>query len=447
MDKILEKSVKNLFLGLIAGDGDVFSRMASSHEGASPAYPEPLAGIVSAIKIDFDQGKFAKLQSDEDFDEAIKPYFESFAQTYSPENFPTEPENNAPAGDVRFAARYLARSIGLTWIGNRSFYRAKNCKKGIACGNTCIAKNRVCKQNLSPAVATQVPPAKAKTKKAAGGATTAPAAPAAPSAPAPAPATPTPEFVPKGIYTQAEYNSLDTEHKKRLFRIAAGLEDDRPLSEQKSGDRVLLYFNKTTAQKSKVFNVLDDNPNLTQAEADAIAHWINHEYQTVNKSIYAPNSLSPKNKKIGEAGAIRTSQALRKMPPATDKEIRKIAKERGEPSELAKDKKLRRHIKGVPDLDAFLAPYEQAQKSGKPHLEPTVFATTAKNNLDFFQSGAQATFVIKAKLDGTGSGRTVDQYKNEAWEGEVLYPSFTGFKVNKITRQQGEPVIIEMEEL
>lgn len=66
--------------------------------------------------------------------------------------------------------------------------RAKNCKKGIACGNTCIAKNRVCKQNLSPAVAAQVPPAKAKTKKAAGGATTAPAAPAAPSAPAPAPA-------------------------------------------------------------------------------------------------------------------------------------------------------------------------------------------------------------------------------------------------------------------
>jgi len=491
--------------------------------------------------------------------------------------------------------------------------RAKNCKKGIACGNTCIAKNRVCKQNLSPAVATQVPPAKAKTKKAAGGATTAPAAPAASSAPAPAspatpqttvskgadpnlqktldtyqkeakkaqyslvvpnsigdtvlkaseaswaaikkankagkdvvflkdekgeviaaaslkeetkggvtttyidslavrprnlpmfnpdkpgagkelldqivaeahsqgknaavngfkspglidffenagfsdsgkvdkdsmpiyvneasnkkatsktdpapaPAAPTPEFVPKGIYTQAEYNSLDTEHKKRLFRIAAGLEDDRPLSEQKSGDRTLLYFNKTKAQQAKVFNLLDDNPNLTKAEADAVAHWINHEYKTVNKSIYAPNSLSPKDKKIGEAGAIRTSQALRKMPPVTSKEIRKIAKE-------------------LPDLDAFLAPYEQAQKSGKPHLEPTVFATTAKNNLDHFQSGAQVTFVIKAKLDGTGSGRTVDQYKNEAWEGEVLYPSFTGFKVNKITRQQGEPAIIEMEEL
>ena len=66
--------------------------------------------------------------------------------------------------------------------------RKKNCAKSIPCGDTCIAKNKICRQNLSPAVAAQVPPAKAKTKKAAGGATTAPAAPAAPSAPAPAPA-------------------------------------------------------------------------------------------------------------------------------------------------------------------------------------------------------------------------------------------------------------------
>ena len=49
MDPRLESFVKNLFRGLVAGDGDVFSRMASSHENASPAYPEPLAGIVSAI--------------------------------------------------------------------------------------------------------------------------------------------------------------------------------------------------------------------------------------------------------------------------------------------------------------------------------------------------------------------------------------------------------------
>ena len=91
--------------------------------------------------------------------------------------------------------------------------RAKNCKKGIACGNTCIAKNRVCKQNLSPAVATQVPPAKAKTKKAAGGATTAPAAPAASSAPAPAsPATPQ-TTVSKGADPNLQ-KTLDTYQKE-----------------------------------------------------------------------------------------------------------------------------------------------------------------------------------------------------------------------------------------
>jgi len=57
----LENSVKSLFRGLVAGDGDVYSRMASSHEGATAPYPEPLAGIVNAIKADFDRGKFSDL--------------------------------------------------------------------------------------------------------------------------------------------------------------------------------------------------------------------------------------------------------------------------------------------------------------------------------------------------------------------------------------------------
>jgi len=51
MDPRLEKSVKSLFRGLVAGDGDVYSRMASSHEGATAPYPEPLAGIRMKLKM------------------------------------------------------------------------------------------------------------------------------------------------------------------------------------------------------------------------------------------------------------------------------------------------------------------------------------------------------------------------------------------------------------
>ena len=355
--------------------------------------------------------------------------------------------------------------------------RAKNCKKGIACGNTCIAKNRVCKQNLPPAVAAQVPPAKAKTKKAAGGATTAPAAPAAPSAPAPAPdpadllfglkkpkkpkaptsqsasssdsASPSvssSEFKPNGIYTQEKYDSLNTEHKKRLFRIASGGGDDRPADEQKKGDTALNKFNNANYYQSKKREkILKDNPDLTKAEANAVAHWINHEYQTVNKSIYAPDSLSLKDKTLGEAAAIRLSQGIRKMPPVTAQEVTKQAALRGRQAELAKDGKLRRHVKNLPDVDAFLAPYIQAQKSRQAHIEPTVFATTARNNHGF-GDGAQVTFEIKAKMDGTGAGRTVDQYKTKAWEAEVLYPASTGFKVNKIKKEAGI-TIVELEEI
>jgi len=72
----LENSVKSLFRGLVAGDGDVYSRMASSHEGATAPYPEPLAGIVNAIKADFDRGKFSDLATRADYAEAIVPYFE-----------------------------------------------------------------------------------------------------------------------------------------------------------------------------------------------------------------------------------------------------------------------------------------------------------------------------------------------------------------------------------
>lgn len=48
----------------------------------------------------------------------------------------------------------------------RPSLRAKNCKKGIACGNSCISKGKTCKKTLTPAVQQLVPPAKAKTKKA-----------------------------------------------------------------------------------------------------------------------------------------------------------------------------------------------------------------------------------------------------------------------------------------
>jgi hypothetical protein len=87
MDPRLEKSVKSLFRGLVAGDGDVYSRMASSHEGATAPYPEPLAGIVNAIKADFDRGKFSNLATRDDYAEAIVPYFESFVLLYNPDDF------------------------------------------------------------------------------------------------------------------------------------------------------------------------------------------------------------------------------------------------------------------------------------------------------------------------------------------------------------------------
>lgn len=69
-----------------------------------------------------------------------------------------EGENAEPMGGL------TPTRAGFTRTFTKSF-RAKNCKKGIACGNSCISKGKTCKKTLTPSVQQLVPPAKAKTKK------------------------------------------------------------------------------------------------------------------------------------------------------------------------------------------------------------------------------------------------------------------------------------------
>ena len=51
----------SLFSGIMAGDGDIGSRMASSHEGAKPPYPPPIDSYVENLYKDLRQGKFNHL--------------------------------------------------------------------------------------------------------------------------------------------------------------------------------------------------------------------------------------------------------------------------------------------------------------------------------------------------------------------------------------------------
>jgi hypothetical protein len=57
----MKQKLIELFSGIIAGDGDIGSRMASSHPGAKLPYPPPIDSYVENLYKDLRQGKFNHL--------------------------------------------------------------------------------------------------------------------------------------------------------------------------------------------------------------------------------------------------------------------------------------------------------------------------------------------------------------------------------------------------
>ena len=51
-----ESQLRRLFTGILSGDGDVGSRMASSSPYASPAYPEPVNKVVKLLNKQIQDG-------------------------------------------------------------------------------------------------------------------------------------------------------------------------------------------------------------------------------------------------------------------------------------------------------------------------------------------------------------------------------------------------------
>ena len=49
-----KERVVRLFNGILAGNGDIYGRMASSHPGAKPSYPQGLEDIVSKLYASLD---------------------------------------------------------------------------------------------------------------------------------------------------------------------------------------------------------------------------------------------------------------------------------------------------------------------------------------------------------------------------------------------------------
>jgi hypothetical protein len=137
--------------------------------------------------------------------------------------------------------------------------------------------------------------------------------------------------------------------------------------------------------------------------------------------------------------------ALAKLPPTTIEEINTIEVGKLGFSTYTADKPLIRH-ETIPKaiLSSHIEKHRKAIENGEPLTKEQFFSTTFnQKGLDYFAEDSNVEYRIKAKLDGTGSGRLVDAYKNNAFESEVLYPPMTQFKVTKLIERPGQPAKTE----
>lgn len=231
-------------------------------------------------------------------------------------------------------------------------------------------------------------------------------------------------------YSKEEQAKLATPHLKNLYGIAMGEDDARDPSTIAKQAKIMFSRNKNKVQQSKIKRLLDEG--LSEYEANGVAVWIGTggNYEAINKAIY-DHSLQPgQYLDYGESAGIHASQGLRKLRPYSHEKLARESTAEG--LTVLKDGYLERHIE-IPenDFDAFLKPYRDAVGIGE-FKEPTFFAATMIEEAGF--EDANVKFRISPKGDGTGQGRAVDEFKNDCFEGEVIYPPYSRFNVLKVEK-------------
>lgn len=289
--------------------------------------------------------------------------------------------------------------------------RAKNCKKGISCGNTCIAATKTCKKTLSPPQAKKKQPAKKS------------ALPTQNSvAPQKAPSIYDPNDKTK---VHADFHSL--------YDLASGdktpdqiLIPTKDLAEAKKVTGANKWFQQTAIKL-----IQDENPDITKEEAAALADWGGAGYGDMNKRIYAPGLIPTSKQQVLLTVDLLAAKALYKLPAVTTEQIKKYA-------QFDPNKPLDRYV-NIKGVKKYVQQFEDALRSNTPHLEQTFFATThiSKNEIPTFSDKANIKFVVHAKMDGTGKGRYIEPLKDGMMpEGEVLYPPMTKFQVKKVEQKK-----------
>ncbi len=327
--------------------------------------------------------------------------------------------------------------------------KKKNCQKGISCGGTCIAGNKICARSLSEHQQQLYTQLKAAAKK--GGAadkanldkftsdtiksqSEQPASKPEPK-PEPKPVSksepkPEPKQVAATTAPAPDKNQLKSLKDKLLAMSEGTPPDDISISAQdiKYAQNNFMDNFAEKYVKNKINKITAENPQISKPEAAALSTWIGSKYTAMNKILYGGDLNTWENEKAIKTTDLLAAKALHKLPPATVEQIAANAKEKGEKFDPTAP--LGRYMH-VDDPAEFVKQYQEAMKGDGTIRESTFFATShiPCEEFGFCTYNTNLTYEVKPKLDGTGSGRYIDHFKNSMSEGEVLYPPESKFRV------------------
>jgi ADP-ribosyltransferase exoenzyme len=193
----------------------------------------------------------------------------------------------------------------------------------------------------------------------------------------------------------------------------------------------------------RIFDNAKKVAGLSEDEAAGLASWLSNGYRDMGKVLREGKiRYDVPGGEDGVRGSLKNADsALRKIPPATIARL----KERGQPT----GKPLSRFIE-VDKPSEFIQKYKDS--IGKDFTEPGFFGTSAQSGdsetMKLYSTRANVIYKINANLSGKGQGRYVDDLKGwpEDYEGEVLYPSNSKFRVKSVGNALSKDESKEFEE-
>lgn len=180
------------------------------------------------------------------------------------------------------------------------------------------------------------------------------------------------------------------------------------------------------------------DPETAYALAHGLKAWVGNAYRYLSERTYKKDAEIRRPLTDDDVGVLTAATAaLKALPPVTMKQVKAH-----QDSEGWDGKTVKRWV-SIPDdkLNGFLSGYEP----DKDVTEKGMFGTSTRDaeGMRMFSGPANVEFVVTPKLDGSGRGKFLEDYKvdpinpNGKGEGEILYEPGTKFKVLKI--ENGRP--------